>query len=67
MKNKAFLVVNNSKVEEANAHEVAGVFWKKSNAKKYLKQLMRENTEYIGNQLYKIEEYILPAKNSSLA
>ncbi len=61
MKKKVFLVVNIFKADGTDAHEVAGVFWKRSNAKKFLKHLMEENAELIGGQLYRIEKYIFPA------
>lgn len=63
MKKKVFLVINIFKTDELDAHEVAGVFWKKSNAKRFLKQLMEEKAEFIGGQLYRIEKYIFPREN----
>ena len=62
MKKKAFLVINIFKDESTNAHKVAGVFFNKRNAKQFIKQMMEENAEFIGEQLYKIEKYIFSNK-----
>ncbi len=64
MKKKVFLVINIFKADGIDAHEVAGVFWNKSNAKKFLRHLMEEKAELIGGQLYTIEKYIFPATHN---
>lgn len=63
MKRKAFLVINTLK-DGSDVRKIAGVFWKKSNAKKFIDQLMEENADFIGSQLYKIEKFIFLKENN---
>ena len=58
MKKKAFLVINIFKDGRLGAHKVAGVFFSRRNAKQFIKQMMEENAQFIGKQLYKIEKYM---------
>ncbi len=67
MKKKVFLVINIFKAEGLDAHEVAGVFWTRGNAKKFLKCLMEEKAEFIGGQLYRIEKYIFPKTQPAIS
>lgn len=61
---KVFLVINIFKAKGMNAHEVEGVFWRKSNARKFLNQLIEEKAGLIGGQLYRIEKYIFPKEKT---
>ncbi|HEY2726394.1 MAG TPA: hypothetical protein VGI61_04420 [Parafilimonas sp.] len=53
---KAYLVIN-TRIKDESPDKVAGVFWKKSNAKNFAWQLNTESADAKSGELFTVEKY----------
>ncbi len=61
---RAYLVINTS-LQQENPNKVAGVFWKKRNAKNFAWQLNTESTDAKSGELFTVEKYWFAPKRSA--
>ena len=61
---KAYLVIN-TYIKEESPKKVAGVFWKKRNAKNFAWQLNTESADTKSGDLFTVEKYWFAPKRSA--
>jgi hypothetical protein len=61
---KAYLVIN-THVKDGSSKNVAGVFWKRRNAKNFAWQLNTESTDTKSNESFIVEKYWFAPKRSA--
>jgi hypothetical protein len=61
---RAYLVIN-TRVTEQSPHKVAGVFWRKRNAKNFAWQLNTESADAKSDDSFVVEKYWFVPKRSA--